>query len=87
MEKITTEEKKKRVALRQAIREKTVGYILTALGLVAGLAWNDAISSFIKFFFPLDQNGLTAKIVYAVVVTIIIVLTSQWLLRFSEPKQ
>ncbi len=83
----TTEEKKKKSALRQAFREKTVGYILTAFGLVAGLAWNDAISTFIKFFFPLDQNGLTAKFVYAIFVTIGIVIASNWLLKYAEPKK
>ena len=28
--------------LKKEVREKTLGYILTAFGLVAGLAWNEA---------------------------------------------
>ena len=37
--------------LRKEIKEKTIGYILAAFGLVAGLAWNEAIKSFIDQFF------------------------------------
>lgn len=84
---MTTEEKNKKIALRAELREKTAGYILTALGLVAGLAWNDAISSLIKIAFPLDSNGLIAKFIYAVVVTIAIVIISSSLLRFLKPKE
>lgn len=82
----TKTETKKRLAIRAQIREKTTGYILTALGLVAGLAWNDAISSFIKSFFPLDTNGVIAKFVYAGLVTVVIVIISNSLLRVLEGK-
>lgn len=73
--------------LRSELREKTSGYILTALGLVAGLAWNDAISSAIKYFFPLDTNGVLPKFIYAVIVTIIIVIISMSLLRITTPRE
>ena len=76
---------KKKAAIRAELREKTSGYILTALGLVAGLAWNDAISSAIKYFFPLDNNGVRAKFFYAILVTIIIVIVSNSLLRVLRP--
>ncbi|MEK9171243.1 MAG: DUF5654 family protein, partial [Patescibacteria group bacterium] len=42
--------------LSKQVREKTTGYILAAFGLVAGLAWNDAIKSTIDRFFPLNQG-------------------------------
>ena len=87
MEKPTTTEAKKKAVLKAELRERTAGYILTALGLVAGLAWNDAISSFIKYFFPLDTNGVIAKFIYAVVVTVIIVFISNSLLRVLGPKE
>lgn len=46
-----------------------------ALGLVAGLAWNDAISSAIKLIFPKDSaSSLILKFVYAISVTIFIVI-------------
>ena len=80
-------ETKKKAALRADLREKTAGYILTALGLVAGLAWNDAISSAIKLFFPLDTNGIIAKFIYAAVITVVIVVISNYLLRVLAPKE
>ncbi|HPV70313.1 MAG TPA: DUF5654 family protein [Candidatus Magasanikbacteria bacterium] len=70
--------------LRRELREKTIGYIVAALGLVAGLAWNDAIKSVIEFFYPLNENTLWAKLVYAVLITGIIVLVSYFLLRLSK---
>lgn len=69
------------------VKEKTMGYILTALGLVAGLAWNDAISSFIKYFFPADSNGIVAKFSYAVIVTFLIVVVSNSLLKVFGNKK
>ncbi len=87
MEDNKTTETKKKAALRAELREKTTGYILTALGLVAGLAWNDAISSFIKIVFPLDSNGLIAKFVYAVIITAIVVFMSNSLLRVMAPRE
>ena len=63
------------------LRKQTLGYILTALGLVAGLAWNEAITSLIKSFFPLDENGVLPKFIYAIVITVVIVLVSRSLMR------
>ena len=77
----TIEEKRKKVVSREEIHERTTGYILTALGLVAGLAWNDAVSSFIKYFFPVEGNGIIIKFVYAIVLTIVIIFVSNSLLR------
>jgi len=59
--------------LRKDVLEKTIGYILTAFGLVAGLAWNDAIKALIDDLFPLDKNGIVIKFVYAVLVTLMVV--------------
>jgi len=83
----TKTESEKKAAIRRELREKTAGYILTALGLVAGLAWNDAISETIKHFFPLDTGGLIAKFTYAIIITIAIVLVSNSLLRVLAPKE
>ena len=85
--KDTPEEKKRKAGLRKEVREKTAGYIVTALGLVAGLAWNDAISSLIKSFFPPEQGDLIAKFIYAIIITIVIVVASSWFMRFFGPKE
>ena len=45
-----------------------------ALGLVAGLAWNDAISSSIRLIFPSDNaSSLVLKFIYAITITVLIV--------------
>ncbi|MCE9643861.1 DUF5654 family protein [Candidatus Parcubacteria bacterium] len=68
--------------LKDELREKTLGYIITALGLVAGLAWNEAIKSFIEYVFPLGNNTLLLKFIYAIVVTVAIVIFATNLNRF-----
>ncbi len=67
--------------IRKEIRERTVGYVVAALGLVAGLAWNDAVKALIEYAFPLSQNTLVAKFIYAVVITLVIVTISSSLMR------
>lgn len=87
MEETKTKIKKSVEGVRNDLKEKTSGYIMTALGLVAGLAWNDAISSFIKLYFPLDAGGVLAKFIYALLITVIIVLISRSLLRVLGAKK
>jgi len=70
--------------LSRELREKTIGYIVAALGLVAGLAWNDTIKSIIEFFYPLNENSIWAKLIYAIIVTFLIVLVSYLLMRWSK---
>lgn len=65
-------------------KKKTVGYITTAFGLVAGLAWNEAIKSFINYFFPMQQNGMVAQFVYAVIITLVLVVVTVYILRTAE---
>ncbi|OGF73512.1 hypothetical protein A2W48_00115 [Candidatus Giovannonibacteria bacterium RIFCSPHIGHO2_12_44_12] len=72
--------------LKKEVREKTFGYILAALGLVAGLAWNEAIKSVIEYFYPASQNGLAAKFIYAILITVVVVLISTYLVRLSSKK-
>jgi len=81
---IQTQEEKE--SIKQRVREQTVGYIATALGLVAGLAWNEAIKDLINSIYP-SGGGLGAKFIYAIVITIAIVVVSSYLLRFSQKKK
>ena len=64
-----------------------MGYILAGLGLVAGLAWNEAIKAFIEQVIPVGGNTLFAKLLYAGVVTIIVVFASVYLARLLEDKE
>jgi hypothetical protein len=70
--------------IKNEIRIKAVGYIIGAFGLVAALAWNDAIKSLINHLFPLDKDSVPAKFIYAIIITIIVVAATIFLVRFSE---
>jgi len=61
--------KNETTALKKEIREKTVGYIMGAFSLVAGLAWNEAIKGLIDHIYPSTASGVWAKFVYAVIIT------------------
>jgi len=81
------QEKETVEAIRQRVREQIIGYIATAFGLVAGLAWNEAIKSLIDTIYPTGKSGsLGAKFIYAIAITIVVVVISTYLLRFSQKK-
>lgn len=66
------------------IRGRSIGYIGTAFGLVAGLAWNEAITTLINTLFPIDKNSIIIKFGYAIVLTIVVVLVIKQLDRFAR---
>ncbi|MBI2506746.1 MAG: hypothetical protein HYW00_01240 [Candidatus Colwellbacteria bacterium] len=70
---------------QKEVRKRTVTYVAAALGLVTGLAWNEAIKAVIEYLFPLDQNTMAAKIIYAAIMTVILVFATAYILR--EPKE
>ena len=66
---------------------KTVATLITtAFGLIAALAWNDAIKAIIAQFFR-TGNGITGLVIYAVLITIIAVIATLLIARAipSEP--
>ena len=71
--------------LRKEVRKRAVTYITAALGLIVGLAWNEAIKSVIEYLFPLGQNTMAAKIIYAGVMTMILVFATVYILK--EPSE
>ncbi len=79
--------KEHQAILKKEIKEKTVGYILAAFSFVAGLAWNEAIRSFIDQVFPHSNSSVLIKFVYAVLVTIIIVIVTVYLIKLTEKKE
>lgn len=66
--------------IKEQIKDQTAGYVTAALGLVAGLAWNDAIKSLIETVFPFATTGIFAKFFYAILVTLVVILISRSLL-------
>ncbi|MFW5853144.1 MAG: DUF5654 family protein [Patescibacteria group bacterium] len=72
--------------LKKEVATRISGYITAAFGLVAGLAWNDAILSLIDLWFPLDRNQILAKFIYALALTVVLVLVSIYLVKFFDKK-
>ncbi len=77
-------EKKKpfqRELIEQFITLSTSGF-----GLVAALAWNEAIQQFVKDyierFYP-DQSGFIAKFIYAIIITFFAVFITYQLSRLA----
>ena len=70
--------------VRVEMKQKTIGYILAAFGLVAGLAWNDAIKGTIEYVFPITANTVFAKILYALIMTCIVVMFSVYTMNLLE---
>lgn len=67
--------------ISREVKEKTLGFIITAFGLVAGLAWNEAIQSLIKSFFTVDKDTIWVKFLYAIIMTVLVVLITIYLAR------
>lgn len=71
---------------RAELKNQTVSYITGALGLVAGLAWNDAIRALIDAVFPVDKSNLWIKFIYAAIVTLIVVLLGHYIFKSADSK-
>ena len=59
------------------ILDKFSQLITTALGLVAALAWNDAIQTLFQQFLGTAGGALAAKLFYVVLVTIVVYVGSR----------
>jgi len=67
-----------------SVKEKVTGYILAGFGLVTALAWNDAVKAVIENFYPLEQDSLMAKMYYAFAMTVLVVIVTAVLMRFTK---
>ena len=79
-----TKNKDELAELKTQAREKTANLILAGFGFVAGLAWNEAIKSLIDTIFVLEKNSLLAKFIYAILVTILIIIVSYFFSKLSN---
>jgi hypothetical protein len=69
---------------RRAIVARMLSYIAAGLGVVAGLAWNDAVKSAIDFLIPAEGTGVIAKVAYAVVITLVVGLALFAIERYAD---
>ncbi|MDP3948584.1 MAG: DUF5654 family protein [bacterium] len=72
--------------IKSEIKMRTMGYIGAGFGLVAGLAWNDAIKAFIEYVFPFSQSTVLAKFFYALLITIVAVIILGYLEKIINRK-
>ena len=70
--------------LKKQIKEKFLKYITGGFGLVTALAWNDAIKEIIRYLFPISRDTALAKLIYASVMTLILVIISIYLTRLLK---
>ncbi len=57
------------------VKQTIATLMTTAFGLIAALAWNEAIKAIINEFFS-KGSGITGLLVYAVIITIIAVVAT-----------
>lgn len=74
-------------SFRRELIEQLITLSTSGFGLVAALAWNEAIQAFVKDyiqkFYP-DQSGVISKLIYAVIITIFAVLVTYQLSRLAS---
>ena len=70
----------------EEVKKTTITLILGGFGVVAALAWNDAIQNVFNYFLP-KSSGLIGKFLYAIIATIIVVILSSQLKKTSEREQ
>jgi len=63
-----------------------IGYIIAAFGLIAGLAWNDFAKSVIEYIFPVKADGILAKAIYAILITLFVILVTAYLSKMASSK-
>lgn len=69
------------------VRERTATYVGSGLGIAVGLAWNEAIKALIDYAFPVADDTLVAKFVYAAVLTAIVVVVTMYVIRVPLPEK
>lgn len=79
--------KQETATINAEFRQRTVGFIVGGLSLVAGLAWNDAIRSLIEYFIPLGRGGILVKFIYAFLISLVVVVFSVYLARLFSRDQ
>jgi uncharacterized membrane protein len=72
------------------ISTKIPNFIITAFSLVAALAWNNAINSMIDYYTPekyKNTNNYTAKLIYALALSIVIIIIIAILSKITASKK
>ncbi len=79
--------------MKKAVIEKIATLLTAAFGLVAALAWNDAIKALFKGPCGTEGAGALCALLsggpwlYAVIITIIAVFATTWIAKVAENKK
>ena len=87
LEKIKNGLKEEIKEAKREFKRKITTLILGGFGLVAALAWNEAIKSLFETLFPKKSNALIGKFIYALIITFVVVFLSLQLKKISEEKE
>jgi len=68
---------------KEEFKETSITLILGGFGLVAALAWNEAIKSLVETFFQ-KNSELMGKFIYAIIVTVVVVIVSMRLKKIVD---
>lgn len=81
------ETSEKERSFRRELIEQFVTLSTSGFGLVAALAWNEAIQAFVKDyidrFYP-NQSGVISKLIYAVIITLFAVIVTYQLSKLAS---
>jgi ABC-type multidrug transport system fused ATPase/permease subunit len=69
-------------AAQREVLNKTLTLIISAFGLIAALAWNDAIKALLASVFR-QEAGIMSLFIYAILITILAVLVTIYSSRVS----
>lgn len=69
-------DKETKISLHIELLEQAQSLMTAGFALVAALAWNTAIQDLFQLLFP-DQNSIIAKFLYALLITLIMILVTR----------
>ena len=72
------------ISMNKEVIDKVASLVTAAFGLVAALAWNDAIKSLFAEGGPLHSLSAYGPWLYAIIVTIVAVAVAIWIGRVAE---
>lgn len=82
-----SQENIKEKRFHQELIQQLITLSTSGFGLVAALAWNEAIQAFVKDyiqkFYP-GQSGVVSRLIYAVIITVFAVFVTYQLTRLAQ---
>ena len=70
--------------IRIEVISKLSALITAGFGLVAALAWNDAIKSIVTKLFGSPGDQIIAMVIYALIITLVAVFATIWISRIAQ---